>query len=245
MSGGRHLIVNADDFGLSSGVNLGIIKARENGVVTSASLMVRWPAAAEAADYGREHPSFSVGLHVDLGEWTYRDGEWKPVYEVVTFEDVNGVTSEILSQLDAFRRLTNRNPTHIDSHQHVHLREPVRSILVDIACRLGVPLRHYSSEARYCGDFYGQTREGSPLPDAISPGSLLRILEAMPDGLTELACHPGEGNDLETEYRSERSQEVETLCDPRVREMITAKHIVLCSFHNVTHFLRATEPPAR
>src|SRR5687767_10207836 len=63
----RYLIVNADDFGLSPGVNAGIVAAHENGIVTSASLMVRKLAAAEAADYGRRHPKFSVGLHVDLG----------------------------------------------------------------------------------------------------------------------------------------------------------------------------------
>ena len=50
------LIVNADDFGLSEGVNRGIIEAHERGIVTSASLMVLRPAAASAADYSREDP---------------------------------------------------------------------------------------------------------------------------------------------------------------------------------------------
>lgn len=50
----RFLIVNADDFGQSPGVNRGIIEAHEHGIVTSASLMVRWPAATEAAAYGRQ-----------------------------------------------------------------------------------------------------------------------------------------------------------------------------------------------
>ena len=59
----RRLIVNADDFGQSPGVNRGIIEAHQHGIVTSASLMVSWPAAAEAAAYGRaannakEHPT--------------------------------------------------------------------------------------------------------------------------------------------------------------------------------------------
>ena len=45
----RHLIVNADDFGYSRGVNRGIIEAHERGIVTSASLMVKQPASEEAA----------------------------------------------------------------------------------------------------------------------------------------------------------------------------------------------------
>ena len=53
----RFLIVNADDFGQSSGINRGIITAHEKGIVTSASLMVRWPAAVEAADAERDQPT--------------------------------------------------------------------------------------------------------------------------------------------------------------------------------------------
>ncbi len=53
----RYLIVNADDFGLSEGVNRGIIRAHEQGIVTSASLMVRGAAAAEAARYARAAPA--------------------------------------------------------------------------------------------------------------------------------------------------------------------------------------------
>src|SRR5688572_28379081 len=77
----RHLIVNADDFGFSPGVNRGIAEAHERGIVTSASLMVRWPAAAAAASYARARPELSVGLHLDLGEWVLRDGAWVPLYE--------------------------------------------------------------------------------------------------------------------------------------------------------------------
>src|SRR4051794_39741974 len=76
----RYLIVNADDFGQSRGVNAGIVEAHERGVVTSASLMVRWPAAAEAAACARSHPRLAVGLHLDLGEWECRDGTWVARY---------------------------------------------------------------------------------------------------------------------------------------------------------------------
>src|SRR5215831_3654590 len=83
MRGVRQLIVNADDFGQSPGVNRGIIQAHERGIVTSASLMVRWRAAAEAAAYARAHPRLGLGLHVDLGEWEYRDGDWTMLYQLV------------------------------------------------------------------------------------------------------------------------------------------------------------------
>ena len=60
MSVDRILIVNADDFGQSPGVNAGVIEAHERGIVTSASMMVCWPAAAGAADYARARGSHSA-----------------------------------------------------------------------------------------------------------------------------------------------------------------------------------------
>jgi predicted glycoside hydrolase/deacetylase ChbG (UPF0249 family) len=229
----RYLIVNADDFGQSPGVNQGIIEAHERGIVTSASLMVRWPAASEAAAYSQEHPDLSLGLHVDLGEWIYHDGTWASVYEVAPLDDIRAVEDEVSRQLATFRHLVGQNPTHIDSHQHVHHGEPARSILAEIARKLAVPLRHYSPRVRYCGDFYGQTGKGEPLPDAITADKLINILAALPPGITELGCHPGQGNDMESMYRSERAEEVKALCDPRVRAAIAAEGIELRSFRSI------------
>src|SRR5919202_807658 len=127
----RYLIVNADDFGQSPGGTQGVLEGQERGIVTSTSLMVRWPAAAGAAAYGREHPNFSLGLHFDFGEWVYRQGSWVPVYEVAPTDDIAAVASEAIRQLDAFRRLVGRDPTHLDSHQHVHRWEPVLSVLLE------------------------------------------------------------------------------------------------------------------
>src|SRR5947209_10537262 len=112
----RYLIVNADDFGQSPGVNQGIIEAHEHGIVTGASPMVRWPAAGEAASYGREHPEISVGLHLDLGEWICCDDDWIPLYEVVSLDDAGSVADEASRQLSSFCRLAGKPPTHIDSH---------------------------------------------------------------------------------------------------------------------------------
>ncbi len=230
MAARKFLIVNADDFGQSLGVNRGIVQAHEEGIVTSASLMVRWPAAADAAEYSRADPRLSLGLHLDLGEWICRDETWVPVYEVAPTDNLPAVADEMFRQLEAFRRLVGRNPTHLDSHQHVHLREPARSLAINMARELRIPLRHCHPGIRYCGDFYGQTETGQPLEHAIGVDHLLAILAAVQPGSTELACHPGMGEDLETMYRRERALEVRTLCDRRIRAAIMALGIELCSF---------------
>jgi chitin disaccharide deacetylase len=232
MASAKYLIVNADDFGQSSGINHGILTAHCRGIVTSASLMVRWPGALEAAAYAKQHPRLSLGLHVDLGEKVFRSGEWTPLYEVVPMQDASAIRAEITHQLEIFSRLMNRGPSHLDSHQHVHLREPVRTILIETAQRLGVPLRQCSTEIGYRGGFYGQTAEGTPLPNVVSVDGLIRILKTLPSGCTELGCHPAACCDLDTMYRSERLQELRVLCDAHVRAAITAMGIELCSFTN-------------
>jgi chitin disaccharide deacetylase len=227
----RRLIVNADDFGLSVGVNRGIIQAHENGIVTSASLMVRGPAAGEAAALAHEHPRLSVGLHLDLCEWRYVDEAWHPAYQVVPTDDAAAVRVELGRQLEAFRSLLGRDPTHLDSHQHVHRSEPVRSIALAQARALGVVLRDCDAQVRYCGEFYGQSNKGYPYPEGISLAGLVRIVRALPVGVTELGCHPGATPpDLDSQYGQERAVECQTLCDPHVRAVLAEEGIVLCSF---------------
>jgi predicted glycoside hydrolase/deacetylase ChbG (UPF0249 family) len=234
MSAKRYVIVNADDFGRGPGVNRGVIAAHERGIVTSASLMVRWPAAAAAA-YGRAHPRFSLGLHLDLGEWACQGGDWVPVYEVVSARDAAAAEAETERQLATFRGLVGRDPTHIDSHQHAHLEEPLRSIVLGVAGRLHVPVRQCDPVVGYCGGFYGQTDEGEPWPEILSVEGLLRILGELPRGVTELGCHPGDGSDPDSGYRDERAQEVRILCDPRVRDALSALGIELRSFDSIPY----------
>lgn len=228
MSGERFLIVNADDLGLSQAVNAGIAAAHERGIVTSASLMVRQGAAPAAAEYATAHPRLAVGLHTDLGQWDYVNGEWMVAYERCAPDDPTAVEAECRGQLDAFRDLLGRDPTHLDSHQHTHMSEPVASVAERLAGELGVPLR--ARGIRYEGGFYGQTGKGEPWPDAITVENLLAILAALPPGRTELGCHPGLGMGAESSYGQEREVEVRTLCDPRVRAALAAEGIELRSF---------------
>jgi predicted glycoside hydrolase/deacetylase ChbG (UPF0249 family) len=226
----KYLIVNADDFGLSPGVNRGVAEAHERGILTSASLMVRPATAGDAAAYARGHASLSLGLHVDLGEWVYRDGEWAALYEVTDVEDPAAVRDEVSRQFDRFFHLAGRAPTHFDSHQHVHRSEPARSVLADIAGRVRVPLRHVTPGIRYCGDFYGQTGKGAPLPQAIGVAALVRIIESIDEGVTEMGCHPGAAAEAGSVYGPEREAELSALCDPRVRTAVVNSGVRLCSF---------------
>jgi predicted glycoside hydrolase/deacetylase ChbG (UPF0249 family) len=225
----RVLIVNADDFGRSPGINRGVIRTHEEGIVTSAAMMVRWPAAADAAAYARRS-SLSVGLHLDLGEWEYRDGEWHTRYELAAARTPDAVAEEIGRQLERFERLVGRSPTHLDSHQHIHHGGPVRRELRRAGERLGVPVRDVTSCIVHSGVFHGQDGTGNPVPDAITVEALVRTIETLPAGITELGCHPAADRDHDSSYDRERLEEVQTLCDPRVRAAIDRCGVALRSF---------------
>jgi predicted glycoside hydrolase/deacetylase ChbG (UPF0249 family) len=228
----RVLIVNADDFGRSPGVNEGIIRCHEQGILTSASLMVRWPEAEDAAAYARRS-SLGVGLHLDLGEWEYRDGEWRTVYEVVSKKTAEAVAHELAGQLERFERLVGRSPDHLDSHQHVHRDEPVRAAVLAAGERLGVPVREAAPEISYSGVFFGQDGRGYPVPEAITVEALVAAIEGLSPGVTELACHPATAPDHHSAYGQERVTEVEALCDPRVRSAVERSGVKLESFAGV------------
>ena len=161
--------------------------------------MVLRPAAREAAQYACERSAFSVGLHIEA--------EHDP-----------------RSQLDAFRALMGRDPTHVDSHKHVHRREPLTSAARELAAELGVPLREHS-EIHYIESFYG-----SPDPSAVEVPALLAIIERLAPGTSELGCHPGLDEQLQSSYVQPRLTEIQTLCDPRVREALGAAEVQLRTF---------------
>ncbi len=231
----RRLIFNADDFGLSPATNRGIIQCRQAGILTSASLMVRAPAAAAAAQYAGDDPSFSLGLHVELGEWEYRAGEWVQTVEVVPLHHPMAVRDEIYRQVDAFVKLTGNNPTHLDSHQHVHQHSSVKPVMRALADAMGVVLRGDSAVVRFWGDFFGWDENFESKPENVSVANLLKMLDQLQPGITEMSCHPGLDSSLNSGYAAQRLLEVNTLCDPRIRQAIRDKGILLVPFAPEPH----------
>lgn len=230
MSSLKSLIVNADDFGYSEGVNRGIVEAHEHGVVTSASLMVNQRAAGEAAAYARHHEEFDLGLHVELRRWRVRRVPWPTMGSERELQAV--VAREVAEQLDQFRRLVGHDPTHLDSHQHRHRIHSLRPVFLALAEELDVPIRHFDPGVRFCGDFYGQIA-GRPNREAITPRALIELLERLPPGVTELCSHPGYTDGLKAWYREERVQEIRTLCDPAVWNAIERLGITLITFREL------------
>ena len=219
----RVLVVNADDFGASDGINRGIVEAHERGIVTSASLMVMAPATAAAVALAREHPALGLGLHWALDAEDFDDG--------VDLGDAAAVRAELARQLDAFQSLVGRAPDHVDSHHHVHRHPDVGPIARELAAPLGVPLRE-EGDVAYVGGFYAQWEWKVTDLHHVSPEFLIWIVRnEVGEGWTELACHPGYVTpDFDSVYLAEREAELATLTDPKVRGEIEALGIRLASF---------------
>jgi predicted glycoside hydrolase/deacetylase ChbG (UPF0249 family) len=223
--GSRRLIVNADDFGASGGVNRGIVRAYEHGLVTSTSLMVRMPSAEAAAELARERPGLSVGLHVDL------TGEGTPA--PADIDDVAACRVEVPAQLRRFEQLLGRAPTHLDAHHNVYRLPHLEPLFVEIAAEARLPLREHSV-VRYFPDFYGQWDDGETHAEWISSSNLIRMLDDIEPGVTELSCHPGLCDPaLDSPYHRERELELRTLCDPTVRRHVRESDLVLINYEDV------------
>jgi len=220
------LIVTADDFGISRGVNRGIVEAHRAGILTSTSLMVNRPAAEQAADVGRACPDLSIGLHLELDADGARD-----------------VPTELTRQLSRFTELVGAPPTHVDSHHDVHKNPRVLPDVLALARRLGVPLRGYS-HVRHLSKFYGQWGGETHL-EQISVDGLLRLLDTeLGPGVTELTCHAGYVDEgLTSSYSVEREAELRTLCDPRVRPALVERGIRLVGFRDLPALVAAVSVP--
>jgi chitin disaccharide deacetylase len=218
----KYLIFNADDFGLTTGVNRGIVECHVAGVVTSTSLMVWGHAVDEAVVMSRDHPELAIGLHWDV--W----GEDERDFDV---SDIPAVRDEFRRQLDEFGRLLGRLPTHVDSHRHVHRSRNLMPIFEELVDPLGVPLRG-DGRVRFVGGFYAQWEWKVTNLAYISLAFLQKMLrEEVEDGWTEFSCHPGHvtANDAWV-YAGEREEEIRTLTDGRIMKTIQELGIDLASY---------------
>lgn len=148
----RALIVNADDYGLSAGLNAGVLEAHRAGLVTSATLMVNAPGAAEAV--AAAPPSLALGLHLNLTTGEPCAGAAR----VRTLVDGAGrflrldrlllrlglgqvrradLEREIAAQLEAAVRF-GAPLDHFDGHHHIHLYAAIRPLALRLAAAYGV-----------------------------------------------------------------------------------------------------------
>jgi Uncharacterized protein conserved in bacteria len=146
----KQLIVNADDLGLTPAVNRGVVRAFQDGIVTSASLLVTGSAFEEAVVLARQNPELDVGLHLALveeravlgpdvlptlvdetGRFPSSSAEFirRAILGGINWLEVE---REIAAQIALFQE-TGLRLSHLDSHQHLHMFPPVFQIVRRLA----------------------------------------------------------------------------------------------------------------
>ncbi len=153
----RQLIINADDFGLSPGTNAAIMACHRVGSVNSTTLMVNMDAAQDAAGMAQKTPGLGVGLHFNLtcgrpvcnrdevASLVDKEGLFLPrsaaEKKVVAGQfKVNEVRRELEAQWDRFQSF-GLTPTHLDSHQHIHVYPAVFDVVAGFCAGQELPLR--------------------------------------------------------------------------------------------------------
>lgn len=152
----RRLIINADDFGLTEGVNRAIAELHDAGAVTSATLMAAGPAFAHAVDLARARPRLGIGCHVVLTDGipvspprsipslmarngrTFRPGLGGFLAALLSHQiDPGEIERESIAQI---RRLQAAGlaVTHLDAHKHTHIFPAVLTALLGAARHTGV-----------------------------------------------------------------------------------------------------------
>lgn len=143
----RQLIINADDFGLAPSVNEAIVRCFEAGRLSSATLMVNAPSAAEALAHAKRQLSHTVGLHLNLIHFSpltdcsllAGPGGFRGLAALVAEQVLRAdalyaqVRAELEAQLAEFQSATGRTPSHVDSHLWAQVLPAVFQAIVDVA----------------------------------------------------------------------------------------------------------------
>ena len=240
----KQLLVNADDFGLCRGVTDGILEGHQQGIVTSTSIMATGDAFAYAASQLPSNPKLNVGVHLTLVEegpacdpaqiptLVQPDGRLPKNYSALLLGVVLGrvrlrdIERELRAQIEKCVA-AGLQPTHLDSHQHVHALPTLFKLVVRLAQEYKIRgIRIPRDSTRWRGSRSGSFLQTAPktglcwlarydgraLPQglvacdqmvglfdsgSLTEDCLLQIIELLPEGTTELVSHPGR-TDAET-----------------------------------------------
>lgn len=235
----KYIIVNADDFGLSSGCNHGILKAITQGVVTSTTLMMNMLGTDEAIQLAKTHGLDCVGIHLNLTTGV----PLSPVDSVPSIISKSGkmtkanfdallpldqVEAEWRAQIKAFMD-SGLKMTHMDSHHHIHTAPHYLPLAQKLAREFQVPLRGIQAHANgitpeFTGGFYD---------DQIGVENFKALINLSQAEWLEIMVHPAyvdHGLMAISSYLGPREKELEVLTDPELIKWCQEQPITLSKY---------------
>lgn len=240
-----NLIINADDFGYSKGVNLGIIEAHECGVLTSTTLMVNMPGALHAAECAKNFPNLGIGLHLNISlGYSLTKGKtlvdknnkfFKPS-QLTNFDiyDEEEIYNELVAQYNLFKKIMGKEPTHLDSHLFTtDLIPKMKKVAIKLAEELNLSLRnHKINDYKKVKFINYRNFNAKPNLEYI----IEYFSEIIKDEYVEIMTHPGY-LDLflykNSSYSIQRVEEVEFLKGNHLKELISKNNVNLINYNNI------------
>lgn len=147
------LIINADDFGYSTGINYGIIHAFQRGILSSTTMMANMPGFDEGVILAKENPELGIGVHLtltcgrsirsDAKSLVDENGYFHPLsfYERKFEIDLNELYKEWKEQIEKLIH-NGIEPTHLDSHHHVNTLPFITDVFNQLAREYNFPVRN-------------------------------------------------------------------------------------------------------
>ena len=244
---GFQLIVNADDFGFTRGVNEGIVEAHRHGILTATTLMAGGAAFDHAVESARATPSLDVGVHLVLWEATGLPQRLPAfVFRALTMSSA-AIERLFSAQVERVMQ-AGIAPSHLDTHKHTHTLPHVMRAVARTARRFGITWvrRPLLLSARPDGLRVTDHFMGLGLTGKMTRDSLAAELRRIRPGLTELMCHPGRYDAaLEaapTRLKHQRQQELDALTAPGIRAVLEANGIELTSYRAIGRLRQAGMP---
>jgi len=258
----KRLIINSDDYGRTPDISRGIREAHLRGVVTSTTCMMNIPTTADDILIAlRETPALGMGVHLVLTMGKPLSGKeavasvvdgngnfhkYDPFIENLPRLQVEEVKAEWRLQIERFIQTAGQKPTHLDSHHHSsYFTADLFSAMLELAKEYDCPIRRNTSAEvteteKMVADLMDNSSVHQPdhfidtfYDDGATTENLLGILNNLPDGTSELMCHPGRVDETfakESIYNFQRERELKILTDPTIKQAIESNNIELISF---------------
>lgn len=178
--------------------------------------------------------------------------KYDPFIENIPNLNISEVKAEWRAQIEAYIRASGKKPTHLDSHHHSSYFAPsLFRTMLELAQEYGCPIRYpllsgnddsreFSETTKHAPDLLKEFNPRRPdvffvnfYDETATKEDLLNILKEVPDGTSELMCHPGYVDDAfarESIYNFQRERELKILTDPSVKDAIESQNIELISF---------------
>jgi len=233
------LIVNADDFGLSRGVNYAIADAHELGIVTSTTMLTNMPDAGHAFKIMSNYPHLRVGTHLTLScgkpigsgyqTLTNENGYFKLTNQYLEVDknelNLDEVEQEWRLQIQEFYK-RGLEPSHIDSHHHIHTWEPLIPVIEKLSNEFTLPCRGGFKKTPKSLQLYSDIFDAGFYGDGVSEEYFNKLFAYYGDSnySVEVMCHPayidGQLTTLSS-YLSKRVEEFTVLTNVTIPNKIT------------------------